>query len=63
MEREGRLFQVASGRSKAAVVGGLLEQQGYNHHETASARGMMLTLKSIKQMRKRRKRMTLHGLI
>ena len=35
----------------------------YNHHETASASGMMLTLKSIRMMRKRRKRMTLHGLI
>ena len=35
----------------------------YNHHKTASAGGMMLTLKSIRLMRKRRKRMTLHGLI
>ena len=35
----------------------------YNHHETASASGMMLTLKSIRLMRKGRKRMTLHGLI
>ena len=35
----------------------------YNYHETARAGGMMLTLKSIRLMRMRRKIMTLHGLI
>ena len=35
----------------------------YNHHETASASGMTLTLKNIRLLKTRRNGMTLHGLI